>query len=117
MQFDKSKKISMRYCELVEARLRTGVRVSFKKVKLRNGNMAMSLETEDGKKYVLDGSLKNFNRFQSWHGKKATADIKPTFKRVVLDDGSKLKTTKINVTVKSEVSKPSSKNGSSEEVF
>lgn len=53
-----------------------GVKVKFKSLNGKNGKV-MSVSTEDGQTFILEGSLKNYHRFANWDDKSSLADLLP----------------------------------------
>ncbi|HUS50627.1 MAG TPA: hypothetical protein VMZ91_10710 [Candidatus Paceibacterota bacterium] len=88
----------MRLKTLVEAKIQN-VQVKFKPVTLSNGKQMMSIITNNGKRFVIEASRKNFDHFKNWP--KGTekefidADIKPTIRSIYTIDGDKIRTVKI----------------------
>lgn len=85
----------MKIRNLIETKLVIGLSGRFQRVKLSNGNQAMSFVVDDGERYIIDASLKNYIRFVKWDNQKAIADIKKTLRKVKLQNGEKISTVKI----------------------
>jgi len=54
-----------------------GIKVKFKSLNGKNGKVMSATNIEDGKAFILQGSLDNYHRFHNWEGKTAVADLLP----------------------------------------
>jgi hypothetical protein len=64
--------------EFINKKIKTGQQAEFSEGQGKNGKVVIA--SIDGKKYVINASIENFQRFQKWIGEKASADIKQTGK-------------------------------------
>lgn len=64
--------------EFVNKKIKTGQQAEFIEGQGKNGKVVIA--SIDDKKYVINASIENFQRFQKWIGEKASADIKQTGK-------------------------------------
>lgn len=83
--------------EFVRGKIRTGIDVEFFSAQGNSGKVLMVVS--DDKRYILQDSIKNFQRFRKWEGEKASADIRKTGKFFKTEYGF-LPTIDIRTTVK-----------------
>lgn len=62
--------------DFINRKIKTGQQVEFEEGQGKNGKVVIA-STGD-KKYVINASIENFQRFKKWIGEKASADIKQT---------------------------------------
>lgn len=89
----------MKLKKLLVGKIITGMPVTFKKIKLNDGSRVMSLITENGDQYIIEGSLDNYLRFKKWEGKKSIADIQKTKRKIETENDGKIRVVKIRTTV------------------
>lgn len=86
----------------IKKKVITNIPVEFNTVTLDNGSKAMSFTTDRGEKFIIKGSIDNFERFKKWDGKKADADIQRMLSAVKTDDDIILPLAKIRTDVEVE---------------
>ena len=79
----------MKMQELLEARLRTGVSVTFKEFTSKTGNKFVGFISDlENKTYVIQASVANFIQFKNWPGKTESVDFQPTGKKIKTTEGN-----------------------------
>lgn len=73
----------------MEAKIITGLSGRFEPLELKDGRWAMSFETDEGNRFVVNASLTNYLRFKKWENKRAYADIQPIGKKIKLPTGER----------------------------
>ncbi len=68
----------MKLNEFLKKKIKTGQDGEFSSAEGKNGKVM--IVTVGDKRYVIQASIENFNRFEKWIGKKALVDIKKTGK-------------------------------------
>ncbi len=79
----------MKLQDLMEAKLITGLSGRFDPMELKDGRWVMSFVTDDGDRYIINASLRNYIRFKKWENKRAYADIEKTGKKIKIPTGEK----------------------------
>lgn len=86
----------MKLHELIENRIIKKIPIIYKIVELENEKKVMGMvDLRNNKTYVIDASLKDFEKFKDWEGIKTDVDLQKTKTISIGMDGKKLQNMRI----------------------